>query len=278
MRFSEVFFDAFGISRDRVVQWQFVTILLRLQERLEVGFLKLRSDKQFKALVDSLKYETRDYAIWAIFDGCRNEEGPFVERPQDRTKNRTAKLNNNFSAAAARHVEAFRAKLGLADSGLGQLEPVEAMKCIFSVLNDDYYPVWRETVARLAKHSGLDDPSEVRDELLRKAPYWVLVLTAWRRALGDRSVATDKAGLWRAAYDTLRGADPDELNPCVNFLSGDEGPKILIRSRQNKLEVYSINPKYNEPLSWYGNQIFQLNRSLEGRLLNLSNSYVEAAQ
>lgn len=276
MRFSEIFFDAFPVTRNRAAQWHFIAILLRLEANAEIGVRELRNDKECRNLIDSLKYQTRDHALKVLVDDCRDKDGGFIDHPEDRTKDRKYRLNHRFKAAATRYVQAFDAKLGFPDAQLDQLPPISAMKFIFGTLKDEYYPKWLELVSRLGKlwrPNESDQAAEFRDELRSKAPYWTILVTTWRHALGDRTISTDESGMWRATFDSMRGADPGEVKACIAYLSKKDGPQTLLRSRQNGVDVFAINPDYNDAFEWYAAEICELNNSLSEKLLSLPSSY-----
>src|SRR5262249_28176696 len=97
---------------------------------------------------------------------------------------------------------------------------------------------------------------KIFEQLWRRAPYWCLVLTMWRKHLGERGVSTSRVGLYNAAYTLMQGVQPEEVEECIRYLDAALG--VIASDGHAKKANYELNPKYVPAIQSYVSELVQL--------------------
>jgi hypothetical protein len=270
LKLSEIFFESFGTTGDRATQWPLLAFLLSKEKDSRILVRSLTEDKEFKKFLDDSDLLSRDYVFKTHIADFRNKQGALLQVEKSRKKDRALTLTDNFHHAASHYVALFVKKMGegrltwnVAD--FDRADVMECLKFIIGFQKKQYLPAWLTFGGQLAAVGETPElpKGEIQDELRKHAPYWCLLLTAWRKYLGDSKVSVDISGLYRAVYDSMRDADPDEIKDCISYLSNNAGPRILIKTKMDGDELYLLNSeKYAAPFEWYTNELRQLHSTM----------------
>jgi hypothetical protein len=277
LKFSKIFFDAFQIDVDRVAQWRFLTFLLRFESGSKISVIELTGDDEFRKFLRKTGRRTEDYVFKEILvANFRNEHGSFLDLPKSQKQDRALTLNAHFHAAVKSYLTHF---IDLMSEGnltwnihsANQEQILKRFKTLINFQNKRYYPPWLDCIGKLADLAKTDGLSkkEIADDLEAHAPYWSLLLSVWRKHLGDTQVSTTSSGLWRAVFDTMRGADPVEVKNCLAFLTGKGGPNILKEEKIDGRIFHRLLPKFESVLGSYVSELIAARPQLLGELQSI---------
>jgi hypothetical protein len=283
LAYSKARFEAFKIAGDRVEQWRFLAILLRHEKGLRVSVDELRKDKDFKKLIDDTGLNTHVYVLKNLVARFRNENDRFLNAEKSRKKNRVLSFTAEFTKAAKRYVELLCAMSGeqlpnLDDEEIDQSAFVACLKEVIGFQEQRFWPSWLRFIKKIASGRIAADYSsdDVFDEMRRHAPYWPLLLTAWRHHLGDEEASVSAAGLYWSVYDNMKSSiDPHEIEHCISFLTKESGPKLLLRRRSDVAITHPLNADlYGEHFRAYSNELIEDHQDLQNCLRSLTSPYV----
>lgn len=236
-----------------------------MEEDSRISYVALREDPQFTKLrKDNGLGET--YGVNTLVQKFQNEAGPFVDFPEKGTQDRVLTLNSNFWKATERFVENFLREF-YPEQPLNRAVAPDLFEVIFIFMRTKYLQAWTDLIGKIVKAAPRSSISKktLGSELDNRAPNWVMILTVWRKHLGDPhpDLRTDRPGLFSATYDYMRAADDKEVDRCIKLLSATDGPQILIKRQAALTDVYLINSEiYQEALTTYTDKLINLNCEL----------------
>jgi hypothetical protein len=247
------FFKAFAIENDRANQWLFLAFLLKKEKGRKVLLRDLLDDennKDFVLFLADFKAKTPDHVLKKILiKGFNTKHSHLIKLEAGKSTHRGILLTDEFVKLARVYVQSFIKLMGGGKFDWKTNEADDVMK-YFKILIDyqdkHYYPLWITFIDEVAKAGIATKYSkpQVFKKIKKGAPCWPMLLTSWRYHLGERKdIRVNSIGLYKAVFDSMHGANPNEIGACLSFLVKEGGPKLLIPTPINGDPWYLPNTK-----------------------------------
>jgi hypothetical protein len=272
LRFSKIYFDAFKILHDRVIQWKLLCIILNSSEE-ELKVIKFRADKRVLKLLPlegPVQYNT-EYLFQRLMKGFKNERGSFLDirAPEGkpvRGKERAYFLNDNFNEAAAQYITMFTSGMIPSDLILKTLEKevtLQVFKSIMDFIRIDHWNTWIESLKQIAAKTNQAAPKAWIERVSDNSTYWVVLLSAWKKCLGDRDTLINSAGYTREVYNVIGEPEPNDVTETISDLQRDG---VLRREKQDNEWIFPLSSEFVSIFEDYTVELARLRTGLLSRI------------
>ena len=261
--FSQLFFGAFPVTREREKCWQFLHFILQAQEdgRLRKSHLT-SGNKDFAHVLDDAADKNK--ALAALLD-CLNEARVFL-KPVNGKQVRAFELTTAFDNAVKDYLLKF---FTLFHSGhphqvdrMNVVTQRDLLKSIFAFQFEELYPVWTDHTKALANQRAESEKQkkEFASELGDRPPYWAITLMCWENFLRDPYSSFDIENINNGVKDVMLTSNPLEVVECFNFLSRDDVAFFVPADRPKK---YWFSASYTDVMLAYTKRVGELESQLQ---------------
>jgi hypothetical protein len=266
--FSSAYFNTFKIRQDRIPQWQFLCLIIQSKG----DNLKAQNFRYSDAFENLAKRWGRSkdprYALETMLLECRNDDGPLVslKRPKGsryKHKDNVLVFTSAFHKAVREYISVFArdvAPPNLIPENLTDDQRLQLFRLIMLFIRKDHWDAWVDTLRKVIQTTNDPQPDAWVDTASHNSSYWVILLTAWRKYLGDPSVWTDDDGFSRQILNIVGVREPTDISILLRELSGAT-MRILLADKP-KNPTYSLNPKLDPIFEAYTNKLPKLNDKL----------------
>jgi hypothetical protein len=272
LRFSKIYFDAFKIIHDRMIQWELLCIILNSSEE-ELKVIKFRADKRVLELLpldEPVQYNT-GYLFKRLMKGFKNERGSFLDirAPEGKSvggKERAYFLNDNFHEAAAQYITMFTRAMIPSDLTLKTPEKevtLQVFKSIMDFIRFDHRDTWIESLKQIAAKTNQAAPKAWLDRVSHNSSYWVVLLSAWKKCLGDRNTLINSAGYTREVYNVIGEPEPNDVTETISDLQRDG---VLRREKQDNEWIFPLSSEFESIFEDYTVELARLRTELLSRI------------
>jgi hypothetical protein len=265
---SNDFSVAFGIKRDRAQQWQFLGVLLSLEQNSIISYAHLLESATLKKIVEPGK---RSYNVFywvnTFIAGFSNDDGRLTDvlLASDKNSGKRARIqafrfNENFDRAACSYMRSFVRKncpdLQVKADRLSPSRCSQIFKEMFRYLTNAYLPLWgllMEGLSKAAIENGYS--ADGLPGTMLRGTNWVVLFLFWQEYLLHGATSWDTIDINQRATDVLRLVEPKETDACLRAFTDKGGPHLLTRTKEKTLWRYHFNPMYEQPLREYSESI-----------------------
>jgi hypothetical protein len=267
-RFSSAYFSTFKIRQDRIPQWQFLCLIIQ-SEGEELKSQNFRYSDAFEKLAKRWgRSKDPRYALETMLQECCNENGPLVslKTPKGsayKYKDQVIVFAPPFHKAVREYISVFArdvAPPNLVPENLNEHQRLQLFRLIMLFIRKDHWDAWDHTLHKVIRTTKHPHPGAWVEKASHNSSYWVILLTAWRKYLGDVSVWTDNDGFSRQILDIVGVREPADIGILLKELSGKTMEILLADKPKNP--TYSLNPKLDAIFEEYTNQLPKLTEKL----------------
>ena len=261
--FSQLFFGAFPVEREREKCWQFLHFILQTQENGRLRKSHLTSgNKDFAHVLEDAADKNK--ALAALLD-CFNEDRVFlepVEGKQIRAYELTTAFDNAVKDYLLKFFALFHSGLPHQVDGMNVATRRDLLKSIFSFQFEDLYPAWTNHIEALANQRAKSEKQkkEFASELGDRPPYWAITLMCWEKFLRDPHNSFDLVNINNGVKDVMLTSNPIEVVECFNFLSRDDVAFFVPADRPKK---YRFSESYTDVMLAYTKRVDLLESQLQ---------------
>lgn len=272
-RFSKIFFDAFKIEEERANQWRFLALLLQKEKNLRIILddLDQKNNRIFWDFLNDVGGRTPMYTFKKLVSGFNTESAALMQLEVGKKKGRALLLTKEFVKAATTYIQLFITLIADGKLAFDANDPTAVMqhfKALIRIQFDEYYPLWAGFINAVSnkKVATAFSAEKVRDKLTSLAPSWAILMTAWQYHLGAPK-RLNRSGIYSAVFHTMEGADIEEIEECLSFLSKQEGPRLLLPKKIDGKDWFLPNTEiYESEFESYTQALKNFKTQLIGKL------------
>jgi hypothetical protein len=273
------FSESFRIKRDRAAQWQFLGILLMLEENSIVSYSDLLDCDELKKVIEPGKRSyNRFYWVKEFINGFGNDDGSLVDTvfssantATKRSRIQEFKLNSRFDRATREYlnwlVKHNWPQLQTKVERLTDAKCRQLFKELFQYQNAGYLPLWNRLITDLSKVAARNKWDRgTLPKVFPRGANWVVLFLFWRSYLLGEATSWDTIDINQKATDILRLVEPNETAACLRAFGEGSGYHFLRRTKIKARWRYSFNAKYQAPLSKYSKGVTTVRLGLQEML------------
>jgi hypothetical protein len=278
LSFSQIYLDAFKIKGNRIRLWRLLCILVdSTDEQLKV--VNLREDERVLQLLGNPSPYKAPYQFKKLISALKNDQGNFyslVVRGQK--KDRAYVLNKNFDDSVIQYLRAFTREIIPAAGVLEHIDATQArefFKIILNCIRVDHWNAWQDALRQIVSKTKLEDPDKWIHDVSQNSSYWVILLTAWKKHLGEHKILIDVDGYEREIFARIgkpksrlekpkSGVPKRKLGEVETILEdlSREDARILIKGISEIGEVYRLNVDMEPALASYCETLMKVRTKL----------------
>ena len=277
LHFSSRYFHFLQIEKDRIVQWKLLCLILdSTAEQLVVT--KFRDDPRILTLLKEFSgknrlsfYTTRDW-FKKLVAGFRNERGSLIDVVIDdgkKFKDRRYVLNKNFDESAIGYIETFKREFLPQGCLPEKVDASRARKLFWLIMHfirTEHWDAWQRTLKELSAAAMIPRRKSWIKEVSGNSSNWVILLTSWKKFLGEQRPLIDSKSLEREVYEVVGSPEGPDVDVVVQRLCTTKKP-ILLKEGAGRHQKFPLNPDLQVIFETYTTHLENLRIKLHYNLL-----------